>query len=68
VSTAVLQVLVDTERDGHRVSFNEAFQQKGGFFSAQHTTVSHIWLQLNSDSSGSTMAASYQIHLPHNCC
>lgn len=24
-----LQVLVDTERDGHRVSFNEAFKQKG---------------------------------------
>lgn len=25
----VFQVLVDTERDGHRVSFNEAFKQKG---------------------------------------
>ena len=23
-------VLVDTERDGHRISFNEAFKQKGG--------------------------------------
>lgn len=22
-------MLVDTERDGHRVSFNEAFKQKG---------------------------------------
>lgn len=28
-ATALMQVLVDTERDGHRVSFNEAFKQKG---------------------------------------
>lgn len=27
---SLVQVLVDTERDGHRVSFNEAFKQKGG--------------------------------------
>lgn len=25
----MMQVLVDTERDGHRVSFNDAFKQKG---------------------------------------
>jgi beta-phosphoglucomutase-like phosphatase (HAD superfamily) len=25
-------VLVDTERDGHRVSFNEAFKRKGALF------------------------------------
>jgi hypothetical protein len=28
-TSSLLQVLVDTERDGHRVSFNEAFKQKG---------------------------------------
>jgi hypothetical protein len=35
--TAVPQVLVDTERDGHRVSFNEAFKQKGKQM-MQHST------------------------------
>ncbi len=32
-------VLVDTEKDGHRVAFNEAFKRKGGCYPLRHAVV-----------------------------